>query len=265
MPCEPPGAAAVYSDVNGRAWDRLSAGGSDSSRPFGADALESVAAWLCPTGWLPWDEARRVLVLGGGGGQQGPAFALLGHDVVVADLSAEQLARDEEAAGALGVTLECVQADMLDLSALRGRRFDLVHQPVSACYVPDVERLYAEVARVLRSGGWYDVEHWNPVHAQLRGYGEWVDDAYAIARPQGTGLPIPWTLASDDAPEPVECWHFAHRLHDLIGGLCRAGFEVQRFSERTHGDSGAPPGSHAHLATFAPPFMRIAARLRDSR
>jgi SAM-dependent methyltransferase len=201
-----------------------------------------------------------VLILAGGGGQQGPVMAAHGHEVVVADASAEQLRHDAETAAKLGLTLECVLADMLDLSVLDGREFDLVHQPISACYVPDVDRLYRQVAGVLAPGGWYDVEHWNPVHVQLDAYGEWVDGAYSILRPQGTGEPIPWNAAGEDDEETVVCWHYAHRLHDLIGGLCRAGFELHRFEERTHGNLAASAGSHEHLAAYAPPFFRIAAR-----
>lgn len=252
--------AGDYLVVNRQAWNRLSASGSDSSRPFGPDELSAAAAWIRPPGWLPWERIHRVLILAGGGGQQGPVMAAYGHEVVVADASSEQLRRDAEAADVLGLAIECVQADMLDLSVLGDRTFDLVHQPVSACYVPDVEALYRQVARVLAPGGWYDVEHWNPVHVQLDGYGEWADGAYAISHPQGSAGPIPWTLAADDSEEPVVCWHYAHRLHDLIGGLCRAGFELNRLSERTHGERTAAPGTHEHLASYAPPFLRIVAR-----
>jgi SAM-dependent methyltransferase len=260
-------AATVGSDylaVNREAWNRLAESGSDSSRPFGLDELAGAAAWIRPPEWLPWEEIRRVLILAGGGGQQGAVMAAHGHEVVVADASPEQLRRDEEAAAALGLAIECVQADMLDLSVLGGRTFDLVHQPISACYVPDVDELYRQVAGVLAPGGWYDVEHWNPVHVQLEGYGEWADGAYAISRPQGSGEPIPWSVADDGDEEPIVCWHYAHRLHDLIGGLCRAGFELHRLSERTHGDPAAAPGSHDHLAAYAPPFFRIVARFAGS-
>ena len=245
-----------YRAVNGEAWDYLATHGSDSSQPYDAAGLAQARAGFLAQPWIPLDGVRTVLCLAAGGGQQGPLFASLGYEVTVVDLSTEQLDRDRQAARALGLTVECVQADMLDLSPLAGRRFDVVHQPISACYVPSVERLYRQVAGVLRPGGWYDVEHWNPVHVQLTGLGTW-DGAYTVARPQAPGTRVPWVPGDSSG---VVCWHYVHRLEDLIGGLCRTGFTVHRVAERAYGDAGAPPGSHEHLAAYVPPFFRLLAK-----
>jgi len=250
--------AAGYRDVNRRVWTYLAEHGSDSSRPYGPEQLARARDWLAPDDWLPWTEIRSVLCLAAGCGQQGPLFASLGYDVTVVDLCPEQLELDAEAASAQGLELECVEADMLDLSALHGRGFDLVHQPISACYVPDAARLYEEVARVLRPGGWYDVEHWNPVHVQFAGLGAWRDGAYVIERPQLAGVPVPW-LPADEGTDVV-CWHYLHPLDSLVGGLCRAGFGIRQVAERTQGDEAAAAGTVEHLAAYAPPFFRLLAR-----
>jgi SAM-dependent methyltransferase len=247
-----------YRTVNRVAWDALAAAGSDSSQPCSPAELAEAAEWVCPDEWLPWPEIRTVLCLASGGGQQAPAFAMLGYDVTVVDLSPEQLSRDDAVASALGLQIECVEGDMLDLSMLGARRFDLVYQPISSCYVPDVERLYQQVAGVLEPGGWYDVEHWNPVHVQLTGLGEWDGGAYVIDRPQGGGRPSIWTSGESD--EQIMCWHYTHRLHDLIGGLGRNGFTIHRLRERPTGDPAAAPGSHDHLSAYFPAFFRILAR-----
>jgi len=248
-----------YRKINRSAWAYLAAHGSDSSQPYQPDQLAAAGQHLRASGFLPNKGVGRVLVLGGGGGQQGPLFASMGYDVTVADLSPDQLRRDQDFADQLGIDLECVELDMLNLEFLYGRDFDLVHQPISACYVPDVRLLYLQVAQVLRPGGWYDVEHWNPVHVQLRGCGEWVDSSYLVERPQLPGEPVVW---HPDAPgdHTVVCWHFVHPLDRLIGGLCRAGFVVRQLAERTHGDPQAPPGSHEHLAAYVPPFLRMLAQ-----
>ena len=216
-----------YRAVNGEAWDYLATHGSDSSQPYDAAGLAQARAGFLAQPWIPLDGVRTVLCLAAGGGQQGPLFASLGYEVTV-----------------------------VDLSPLAGRRFDVVHQPISACYVPSVERLYRQVAGVLRPGGWYDVEHWNPVHVQLTGLGTW-DGAYTVARPQAPGTRVPWVPGDSSG---VVCWHYVHRLEDLIGGLCRTGFTVHRVAERAYGDAGAPPGSHEHLAAYVPPFFRLLAK-----
>jgi SAM-dependent methyltransferase len=251
--------AAEYRDVNRRVWTYLAEHGSDSSRPYGAEQLARARDWLAPDDWLPWTEIGSVLCLAAGGGQQGLLFASLGYDVTVVDLCPEQLELDAQAAAAHGLELECVDADMLDLSALHDRGFDLVHQPISACYVPDAGRLYEEVAQVLRPGGWYDVEHWNPIHVQLAGLGAWRDGAYVIERPLTPGVPVPWFPADEGAD--VVCWHYVHPLDALVGGLCRAGFRIMNAAERTRGDEAATPGTADHLAAYAPPFFRLLARL----
>jgi SAM-dependent methyltransferase len=252
--------AEHYREVNRAGWDGLAAAGSDSSQPLDRAELADAVDWLCPEAWLPWQEIRTVLCLASGGGQQAPAFAMLGYDVVVVDLSPEQLARDREVAESLGLALECIEGDMLDLSMLEGRRFDLVYQPISACYVPDIGLLYDQVASVLAPGGWYDVEHWNPVHVQLAGLGTWDGGAYVIERPQGDGVPSVWYGGTEGPNAEITCWHFAHRLDDLIGGLCRTGFRIHRVKERPQGDPHAEPGSYEHLAAYLPAFFRILAR-----
>jgi SAM-dependent methyltransferase len=251
-------AAPTYRTVNRAAWSYLAQGRSDSSRPFEPHEPGEARAWLDPNGWLPWDEIRTVLVLGGGGGQQAPMFAAVGCDVTVVDLSAEQLDLDRGAAEAWGVRIECVEADMLDLSVLAGRSFDVVHQPISTCYVPDVAAVYRQVRPLVRPSGWYDVEHWNPIHTQLAGYGVWTDGAYVVAEPQVPGVPVPWYPGAA-ADVPV-CWHYVHHLAGLVGGLCRNGFRIVRVAERPDGDDDAPPGTAAHLAAYAPSFLRLLAR-----
>jgi SAM-dependent methyltransferase len=256
--------APDYQQVNRSAWAFLSAQGSDSSRPYQPEDLPDAAARFRSESFVPWDEVRRVLVLGGGGGQQGPLLAWMGYAVTVADLSPDQLRLDADLAVALGLEIELAELDMVDLTPLHDRGFDLVHQPVSACYIPDVIPLYQQVWRVLRPGGWYDVEHWNPVHVQLRGYGSWVEDSYLIERPQQSGVPVTWHPAAAAEPAAV-CWHYIHPVDQLVGGLCRTGFRVARLAERTRGDRYAAPGSHEHLAAHVPPFFRLLARRLPDR
>jgi SAM-dependent methyltransferase len=249
-----------YREINREAWDVLSRGGCESSLPFGHKQFRRARQYLDHDGWLPWDRLRRVLCLAGGGGQQGPLFAWLGYDVTVADLSAEQLQRDREAAVRHGLEIECVQADMLNLSVLWNRDFDLVYQPVSTCYVPDLSRLYREVHQVLRPGGLYLADHWNPIHMQLADSVDW-RGGYRISRPLAAVFPATW-------PDPdatsgrasASCLHYIHSHGNLLGHLCDAGFSVRRYTERPTGDAGAAPGTPGHLAAYVPTWIRFLAR-----
>jgi len=51
-----------------------------------------------------------------------------------------------------------------------------------------------------------------------------------------------------------------HGLDALIGGLCRAGFVIEAFSEPPRADASAPAGSPGHRAWFLPPYLKIKAR-----
>lgn len=259
----PPSAeeATRYQEVNRRGWAQLAQRGCEWTTPFGPEQFARAKELLDPQGWLPWDELHRVLCVGSGGGQQGPLFASLGRSTTVLDLSPEQLRRDEEVSRRHGLALELVQRDMLDMTPLHGRGFDLVYQAVSAVYVPDVRRLYGEVFQVLKPGGYYLVEHWSPLWVQMPEKGEWDGEAYRIIHPLRPGHPVPqtvWRVGQEDVP--VTTWQFTHSMTDLIGGLCEAGFVIHRFAERATGNLSAAPTSREHIAAYIPEAFSILAR-----
>jgi SAM-dependent methyltransferase len=251
-------AGPTYRSVNRAGWDELNEQSSGAMRSYGPQDFARARELLDPAGWLPWRRLRTVLCLAAGGGQQGPLFASLGYEVTVADLSPEQLAKDHATARQYSLNLECVEADMQDLSALSGRSFDLVYQPISSLYVPDIRQCYRQVATVTRPGGLYFSEHWNPVQMQVADDPRWDGAAYRISELPGTG-PHPWPPGElTDAT----CWHYIHSLDDLLGGICDAGFLVVRFGERGTGDAGAAPGTQEHLDSYLPAHLGILARRR---
>jgi SAM-dependent methyltransferase len=250
-----------YRQTNRKAWSYLAQNGCDSSQPYGPSEFAEARKWLDAKKWIPWDSVRSVLCLACGGGQQAPLFASLGYQVTVADISPEQLEIDRRVAERHNLPIERVEADMMDLSELHRRDFDLVYQAVSACYIPDVRRLYREVSAVLRVGGHYRIEHWNPVHLQLSDSCTWDGEAYRIAKPQRPRRPVPWvTQREEDGSPKVTCFHFIHPLQHLIGGLCDAGFSILRFAESGEVNLAAEPGSYRHLAAYLPSFYTILAR-----
>jgi SAM-dependent methyltransferase len=248
-------------DANRLAWDHWAALGSVASVPVGRLTAAAARHLVDPDGWLPWREIRRVLVLAGAGGQQAPAFAMLGCEVTVVDVSPGQLELDQRVADELGLDLRCMQADMSRVADLGLDPVDLVYQPISTCYTPDVRSLYQQVRATLRQRGLYRVEHWNPVHMRLWAGGTFDGAAYRLAAGP-PGEPIVSTVASGPSGESLlESWTYPHSLADLLGGLGDAGFVVRRLAEDCGGDAAAAPGSEAHLASVVPPFFRLLARL----
>ena len=253
----------TYRDLNRQGWDRLVAHGCRWTVPVTAADLPKATELLDPFGFLPMSEIETVLCIGSGGGQQGPLFASLGKRVTVLDLSPAQLDRDRKAAAELNLSVATVQGDMSELSNLVTERYDLVYQPVSSVYIPNVRSLYAELASHLTLKGYYYGTHWNPVYLQMPEVGEWDGEAYRLVFPQDRAEPVPqttWLIGDREVEISVES--FIHSLSDLIGGLCDAGFAICRFREADRGHSSAAPASFDHLSAYVPPSFTVFAQLR---
>ena len=149
---------------NRAAWDREVANDNEWTRPVGPEVVARARAgdWSVvligyqptPRDWFPADlHGAAVLCLASGGGQQGPVLAAAGADVTVFDNSPAQLARDEEVAAREGLALRTVLGDMRDLSAFPDASFDVVFNPVSNVFCPELAPVWRESFRVLRPGG----------------------------------------------------------------------------------------------------------------
>ena len=254
---------------NAAAWDRLARAGSGFARVATDDEIADPRAALDARGWLPADlRGARVLCLAAGGGWQSVLYAALRCRVTVVDLSDEMLKLDRREADRRGCAdrIVALRADLAALPAnLPGAPFDLVHQPVSACYVPDLAAAYAGVARVLRAGGLYVVQHKQP--ASLQCLGPLPEGGYRLGLDyrRGAGaanrrLPDPDPHTASLGLREAGCVEYLHPWADLIGSLCRSGFVIEDLTEPRHDDRAAPSGTAAHRARFLPPYVRIKAR-----
>ncbi|MEM7786004.1 MAG: class I SAM-dependent methyltransferase, partial [Planctomycetota bacterium] len=141
---------------NRDAWDRLAKNQDRLAKPARQSDFEDPLAAVDGPGWLGQDiTGKRVLCLAAGGGRQGPIYSSAGAIVTVVDLSPAMLELDRKVAKQRNLQLRTVEASMDDLSALPDSSFEIVIHPVSTCYVPRIEPVYAEVARVLIAGGLY--------------------------------------------------------------------------------------------------------------
>jgi SAM-dependent methyltransferase len=244
-------------DQNRRAWDALVQQKQKFTTPArDEDFLQPLAA-LDSRGWLGTDIAgKRVLCLASGGGRQSALFAAAGATVTVVDLSREMLALDRQVAEERGLPVRIVEASMDDLSALDTGSFDIVSHPVSTCYVPDIVRVYQEVARVLIPGGLYISQHKQP--ASLQADIQPSPRGYELVEPYYRSGPLPSVVGSPHRePGTLE---FLHRWEDIIGGLCRAGFVIEDLVEPYHAKDDAEPASFRHRSRYVAPYVRIKAR-----
>ena len=124
------------------------------------------------------------------------------------------------------LSIRTVEGDAADLSLFADESFDLVFNPCSTVFMPDVRAVWTECYRVLRQGGILMTGSMNPVHYifDLFKMDENVlEVAYSIPYSDLT------SLSKEDLAEylekglPVE---FGHSLTDLLGGQCAAGFVI---------------------------------------
>ena len=243
---------------NRRAWDeRVRRGDWHTENAREKDFLDPLAA-VDDCGWLSGNvRGKRVLCLAAGGGKHGVLFAAAGAVVTVVDLSPRMLELDRRLAAERGLNVQTVEASMDDLSMFAAAAFDVVIQPVSTCYVPDVMAVYREVARVTAAGGLYISQHKQP--ASLQAEVQPAQRGYVLSEPYYCSGPLP--------PVIEGCLHreagtmeFLHRWEELIGGLCRAGFVLEDLVEPRHGDLRPEPGTFKHRSAFVPPFVTLKAR-----
>lgn len=220
-------------EKNRKAWDSIAVSASKWFQPVSADeisrarggewAISVTATKHVPREWLGVVRDRDVMCLAGGGGHQGPILAAAGARVTVVDFSSNQLAIDRTIAKQFDLTIATLVADMRSLAGIADNSFDVVVNPCSLNFCPDVNSVWQEVARVLRPNGILITGFLNPVN--------YLFDAAAVVRGKFVvANKIPCTVEYGEADDqlPVE---FAHELDDLVGGQMRAGLALTNMYE----------------------------------
>lgn len=242
---------------NRAAWNHLADSNSQFARVATDRELAQPLSVLDGRGWLPADvTGREVLCLASGGGWQSILYAAAGARVTVVDLSDSMLRLDQREADRRGYCMRLVQASMDDLRELTDESFDIVHQPVSTCYVPDVTAVYREVARVLRDDGVYISQHKQPTSLQISHRDE--RQQFVIGIEYYHQGPLP--RQRDESYREAGATEYLHRWEDLVGGMCRAGMVIEDLREPTRADPRVDVTHFGYRGRFVPPYVRIKAR-----
>ena len=241
---------------NRAAWDQL-ADGSQFARLATDEECRDPLKTLYGRGWLPKSVVGLdVLCLASGGGWQSILYASAGAHVTVVDLSEGMLELDRQEAARRHLSVRVINTSMDDLSMLNDASFDLVHQPVSTCYVPEIVRVYSEIARVLRDGGLYISQHKQPTSGQITRRDE--RNQFVIGIEYFHRGPLPRT--EDTSYRERGAVEYLHRWDDLVGGLCRTGFVIEDLREPRRADEKAPVEHFGYRGRFVPPYVRLKAR-----
>lgn len=239
-----------YQDINAQTIDGWVAEGWGWSKPIDHATYERACAgdWrilLTPTvpvpaSWWPELKGAQVLGLASGGGQQMPVLTAAGAHCTVLDYSEAQLANERAVAEREGYHITIVRADMTQPLPFPDQSFDVVVNPVSLCYVREVEPIWHEVARVLKPKGAL-------LSGLDTGFNYVVDDG---ERQIVRGLPFdpiqnPNVMDGLDVRE----WgmQFSHTTGELLSGMLRAGLVIDDLFDDVNGEG--------HLSELGIPTM----------
>ena len=225
---------------NRKAWDSLVAKGNRWTQPVSSEVIAAArnGQWEIvltpekpvPGSWLDPVEGKKILCLAGGGGQQAPILAAAGAEVITLDNSPGQLEQDQAVARRESLAIGSVLGDMRDLSAFEDGCFDMIVNPCSNSFVPDVNPVWEECHRVLKVGGSLMVGFIRPI-THIFDYDKMEAGELAVRHKipySDFDLPEEERQALIDQDEPL--W-FGHSLEDQIGGQIAAGFAITGFYE----------------------------------
>lgn len=232
--------AESYQDINARVISAWAEEGWEWGKPLShEDYLRALDGdWqilLTPTApvpstWWPDLKGAEVLGLASGGGQQMPTLTAAGAHCTVLDYAPAQIESERLVAAREGYDINIVQADMTRPLPFADASFDVVVNPVSLCYVREMEPVLAEAARVLKPGGvllaGFDA-----------GFNYVVDEAEErIVR----GLPYdpiadPLVLEEDGGAEEVGM-QFSHTPGEILHAVLSAGLVIDDAYDDVNGE-----------------------------
>lgn len=187
---------------------------------------------IVPAAWFDKAKGNKILGLACGGGQQGPIFAAKGYDTTIMDYSWEQLKKDKFVAEREHIEIKTVQADMTKRFPFEDDCFDIIFCPVSNVYIEDLENMWKESYRILKSGGLLMVGYMNPWLYMYDGDDVWdFPDKELLLK-----YPLPYNARRLEEQGKIEInpeygYEFSHTLEEQIGGQLKAGFAMIDFYE----------------------------------
>ena len=187
--------------------------------------LSSKRIFLPPIKWIPDNiSGMKVLLLAGAGGQQAPLFAALGADVTVIDISDKMLDQDRTVAKREKLQINIEKGNINDLSRFDSGYFDLIINPPSLFYLPDVIPVFKECYRVIKNGGIFIMAAPNPFDYICNHDAE--KDVYIASNK------LPFISYEHDEGCAESGWvEYGHTLESYIGGQVNCGFAITGFYE----------------------------------
>ncbi|MPY93526.1 MAG: methyltransferase domain-containing protein [Acidimicrobiia bacterium] len=183
--------------------------------------------------------AKRVLLLGTGGGQAAAALAGAGAKVIAVEPSDAGVAHVRQYCAARGVSVEVHHRDLAELAFVRADTVDVALSVLSLAAVADLGRVFRQVHRVLRSEAPLVLSLPHPTTSLLQVVPPGGDTGDAGAPGGGASAtvtmrrgytesqPLRWSLDAG----PSEGEDHTHTIEGTFTALTRANFRVDTLLE----------------------------------
>ncbi|AIF69698.1 hypothetical protein PAP_06505 [Palaeococcus pacificus DY20341] len=153
-----------YHEANKRGWDATAEKWQKRVEKLWRKAYEDPKTVLSELElkYLGDVKGKKACVLGSGDNLVVFALAGMGAKVTSVDISQKQLEIAAKRAKEIGVNIEFVQADVVDLP-FKDESFDIVYTGGHvAVWVSNLEKYYSEACRILKRGGLFIVNEYHP-------------------------------------------------------------------------------------------------------
>jgi len=195
-------------------------------------------------------EGRRVLELACGAGAGSVALARAGARVVAVDDQAANLGDTRERAERAGVRVETHHGPLAELAFVRADTIDAAVSTYGLATVDDLDRVFRQVHRVLRTDRPFVFSLPHPAFVML----DPVGGEPVLRRAWWDASPVPWSVGPGrDQPDRVIT------LSALFASLNRAGFGVDTLLEPA-ADRAAAGDAWSEAMRWVPPTLIARAR-----
>lgn len=228
-----------YTDLNAKTIDKWCAEGWEWGKPAPREQFVrakqgdwQVLLTPCvpvPRAWFGDIRGKKLLGLASGGAQQMPLFAAAGAVCTVMDYSPAQIQSERDYAAREGYKIDIIRGDMTLPFPFADGAFDIIFNPVSNCYVRDLQHVWGECARVLKKGG-----------VLLTGFDNGINYFFRDDNEREVVNHMPFDPLADEE-QMRQCVQddvgvqFSHSLESQLGGMLRAGFRICDLYEDTNG------------------------------
>lgn len=180
------------------------------------------------------------------------------------DLSDEFIAQGRDLAGAGGIDVELVAADVFDLPAGYEAGFDIVLvTPGSLSAFPDLARFFAIAASLLRTDGFLLVHEIHPMaycfNREPSARSRWQRHSYFERESYEIHRGLDYLGGKSYAAESFRL--YPHVLSDTVQAVLDAGFALERFEEHPQDVSGGRFKRAARRRAQVPLSYLVTARL----